>query len=246
MSVTKRGKAWAVGLFAGALIGGGIALVTPAGAAVQGAAAAIDWKQVWKSEIKPRADKRYYSKKKSNQRYYTKTEVATLLGPYVDTPELVAALAGYYTKAQTDAALANYYTKTQIDAKLAPFQNSVAAFAGGDQNVALGAVKVVRSVSLMPPKAGTVVVSYGADILTSGTTTTILRCSLTTGNTLDFSALQLITVPDSGTFDYDTIAGTRGFPVTQGNLLTVNLVCDLFQGAADMEDSALSATFAPN
>ncbi len=128
MSVTKRGKAWGAGLLAGALIGGGIALVTPAGAAVQGAAAAIDWKQVWKSEIKPRADKRYYTKKKSNQRYYTKTQVATLLGPYVDTPELVGALAGYYTKAQSDANYytktqsdANYYTKAQGDAKYAPY-----------------------------------------------------------------------------------------------------------------------------
>ncbi len=127
MTVKNRGKAWAAGLFAGALIGGGIAMVTPAGAAVQGAAAAIDWKQVWKSEIKPRADKRYYTKKKSNQRYYTKTQTVALLGPYVDTPELVGALAGYYTKAQSDANYytktqsdTNYYSKAQADAKYAP------------------------------------------------------------------------------------------------------------------------------
>ena len=94
---------------------------------MQGAAAAIDWKQVWKTEIKPRADKRYYTKKKSNQRYYTKSQVTSLLTPYVDTTELVGALAGYYTKAQSDANYytktqsdTNYYTKAQGDAKYAP------------------------------------------------------------------------------------------------------------------------------
>jgi hypothetical protein len=132
MTVTKRGKAWAVGLFAGALIGGGIALVTPAGAAVQGAAAKIDWQQAWKTEIKPRADKRYYTKKKSNKRYYTKSQVTSLLSPYVDTTELVGALAGYYTKAQSDANYytktqsdTNYYTKTQSDAKYYPFPSLI-------------------------------------------------------------------------------------------------------------------------
>ncbi len=112
MTATRRGKAWAVGLFAGALIGGGIALVTPAGAAVQGAAAAIDWKQVWKQEIKPRADKRYYTKKKANARYYTKFDANTL---FETKAAHDASLANYYTKAQHDASLTNYYTKAQSD-----------------------------------------------------------------------------------------------------------------------------------
>jgi hypothetical protein len=127
MALKHRGKYLAAGILAGALLGAGLTAVTPAGAAVQGAAAAIDWKQVWKNEIKPRADKRYYTKKQSNANYYTKAQVASLLSPYVDTPELMGALAGYYTKAQSDANYytktqsdTNYYTKPQSDAKYAP------------------------------------------------------------------------------------------------------------------------------
>jgi hypothetical protein len=129
MALKYRGKTLAAGLLAGALLGGGLAAITPAGAAVQGAAAAIDWKQVWKQEIKPRADKRYYTKKKSNARYYAKWDANAL---FETKAAHDASLAGYYTKAQSDANYytkaqsdANYYTKTQSDAKYTSQANTV-------------------------------------------------------------------------------------------------------------------------
>ena len=45
--------------------------VTPAGAEVS-QAVATNWKKIWKKNLKPLADKRYYTKKKSNARYQPK------------------------------------------------------------------------------------------------------------------------------------------------------------------------------
>jgi hypothetical protein len=116
MGVMKRGRTLAAGLVVGALIGTGVAAVTPAGAAVKSAAAGIDWKQVWRTEIKPRAKKTFYTKRQSNQTYVKKTDLPSALAPYVTSASLAAQLGGYYTKPQVDAALGNYYTKTQSDA----------------------------------------------------------------------------------------------------------------------------------
>jgi hypothetical protein len=113
MALKHRGKTLAAGLLAGALLGGGLAAITPAGAAVQGAAAGIDWKQIWQTKIKPRTDKRYYTKKTANARYYTKFDANAL---FETKAAHDASLANYYTKAQHDASLLNYYTKTQSDA----------------------------------------------------------------------------------------------------------------------------------
>jgi hypothetical protein len=128
MALKQRSKTLAAGLLAGVLIGGGMAMVTPAGATVKTAAAAIDWKAIWKGEIKPRADKRYYTKKASNARYYTQVQTNTLLAGYETKAAHDASLLGYYTKAQSDASYytkaqsdLNYYTKAAADAKYAPF-----------------------------------------------------------------------------------------------------------------------------
>src|SRR3954465_7804609 len=86
MQLSQRGRNIIGGLVAGGVIGGGLATVTPA-------AAAVDWKHVWKEEIKPRADKRYYTKKKANQTFTTSAALSSRLG-------------GYYTKAQSDAKYA--------------------------------------------------------------------------------------------------------------------------------------------
>jgi hypothetical protein len=115
MALKHRGKTLAAGLLAGALLGGGLAAITPAGAAVQGAAASIDWKEIWQTKIKPRADKRYYTKKKANARYYTKWDANAL---FETKAAHDASLGGYYTKAQSDA---NYYNKAASDARYAPY-----------------------------------------------------------------------------------------------------------------------------
>lgn len=91
------------------LVGGGLMSVTPAGAEVA-SAAATNWKKIWKKQLAPLADKRYYKKAASDAKYSTKTETST-------------ALSGFYTKAQSDAAYAlkaQTYTKTESDAAYAP------------------------------------------------------------------------------------------------------------------------------
>lgn len=238
MQLKLRGKTLVAGLAAGMLIGGGLATVTPAGAVVEQAAAAINWKNIWKTEIKPRADKRYYTKKLSNARYYTKKQATSIFESKVAHDQ---SLLNYYTKAQSDA---NYYSKSEIDAKLAPFVNSVASFAGGEQIEALtGTDEVVRSVSLLPPRNGTVIVS-SSGFFRADAINTVGRCSITTGVTIDSDFHQIATLPTTG--EFQSIGGTRGFSVTQGNLLTVNLVCDLFSGTGVIEDTSLSAIFAPS
>lgn len=216
-----------VALTIGVLVGGGLLAVTPAGAEVS-TAAATNWKKIWKKNLRPQADKRYYTKRVSNRRYARK-----------------GALADHYTKADADARFAaagSSYSKTEIDAKLAPFVNSVSASSGGDQSLALAAAdQVVRSVSLMPPADGQVIVSSSAYVQVAGAG--ISRCSLTQGSAIDFEYLQIVTSPGGA---FHPTSGTRGFPVTKGNLLTVNLVCDVFSGTATLEDSSLTAIYAPS
>jgi len=110
MQFARPSKALLAGLLAGVLIGGGITAVSPAGAAVSGLADTVNWKQIWKKKIKPRADKRYYTKKASKQTFATKAEVAAVS----------AALSAYVTKTDLATALGDYYTKAQSDAKYAP------------------------------------------------------------------------------------------------------------------------------
>ena len=223
-----RWRLAAAGLAAGVLVGGTVAVVAPAVATRDTSYAATNWKKIWKKELKKYADKRYYTTTQSDAKYSTKAETA-------------AGLGNVYTKAQSDA---NYYSKAAVDAKLAPFVNSVAAFAGGDQVVALTVEEVVRSVSIVPPANGKVVVSSSAYMRNTNAGATTLRCSITTGTALDFDALQFKQFADAG--GTDVIAATRGFDVTKGNLLTVNLVCDQFLGAGSVEDTALTAIFAPS
>jgi hypothetical protein len=155
MGVFKRGRTLAAGLVVGALIGTGVAAVTPAGAAVKSAAASIDWKQVWKTEIKPRAKKTFYTKKASNKRYVKKTDLPSALAPYVTSASLAAQLAGYYTKPQVDAALGNYYTKTQSDANYYTKAQSDAKYQSST---------VIRGLFHMTMTSGASGESAGADI----------------------------------------------------------------------------------
>lgn len=219
MSSRRSVRQVLVAVLLGVLVGGGLMAVTPAGAEVS-SAVATNWKKIWKKNLKPLADKRYYTKKQSNARYQPKGSYET-------------AGSGY-TKAET-------YSKAEIDAKLAPLVNSVAASAGGNQSIDLGAADtVVRSVSLTAPANGTVVVTSSAYTFTP--TSGSVRCSLTTGNSVDFGYLQYAIMPNNMT---ESLAGTRAFPATKGALLTVNLVCDLAAGEANIQDSSLAAIFAP-
>ena len=72
------------------------------------------------------------------------------------------------------------------------------------------------------------------------------RCSLTTGSAVDFDFLQYVNIPAAAVAESDVMAGTRAFPVTKGNLFTVNLVCDEFAGDMTLSDSSITAIFAPS
>lgn len=88
--------------------------VTPAGAEVSNAVA-TNWKKIWKKNLKPLADKRYYTKAQGDTKYATKAESAAAAA---------AAQAGATSAANsaTDGKLGNYYTKAQGDAKYAPVE----------------------------------------------------------------------------------------------------------------------------
>lgn len=75
--------------------------VTPAGAEVS-SVVATNWKKIWKKKLQKQADKRYYTKKKSNAKYAKKTDLAA-----------------------TDAKLGGYYTKAEADAKYAPYPKTL-------------------------------------------------------------------------------------------------------------------------
>ncbi|CAM3578401.1 hypothetical protein [Nocardioides zeicaulis] len=226
MSSRRPVRQLLVAVLLGVLVGGGLMAVTPAGAEVS-QAAATSWKKIWKKELKPLAAKAFYTKSKANQAFATKAE---------------SAAGDAAANAATDTKLGSYYKKSEIDAKLAPFVNAVAATAGGDQSLALASTDLVtRSVSLMPPANGTVVVSSSGQIET--TTAGIARCSISLSNAFDFAAVQNMS---GAAGDYSTAAGTRGFPVTKGTLFTANLVCNEYSGQHVMWDSSLTAIFAPN
>jgi len=64
------------------------------------------------------------------------------------------------------------------------------------------------------------------------------RCAITTGSGLDTSALQYVESPSGTIGQSEVIAGTRGFDVTQRGPLTVNLVCDVNSGQANLRHVA--------
>jgi hypothetical protein len=127
-----------VAVVVGVMVGGGLMAVTPAGAEVS-QSLATSWKKIWKKELRPLADKRYYTKKKSDSTFATKAESAA-----------AAAAAQSAASSATDSKLGSYYKKTESDARYAPAQalyrgsyqimgTSPAAAHGGAASVSWGA-----------------------------------------------------------------------------------------------------------
>lgn len=123
MSSRRSVRQLLVAVLLGVLVGGGLMAVTPAGAEVSNAVA-TNWKKIWKKNLKPLADKRYYTKAQSDTKYSTKTETAA--GDAASTAAANAAtdskLSGYYKKAEVDA---RSYTKAESDAKYAPYPSVI-------------------------------------------------------------------------------------------------------------------------
>ena len=163
-------------------------------------------------------------------------------GPRTD---LLVDVVGYTTDAKLAALEARV---AALEATTAGLHNSVSAYAGGDQQVGLTTSDaVVRTVSLMPPANGKVIVNSSGYVWTTNTAGAIIRCSITRGTLLDGAAYQYAQIPSpSVAGESDVIAGTRGYDVVQGVLFSVNLVCSVFSGSnAMVSDTWLSAIFAP-
>jgi hypothetical protein len=159
------------------------------------------------------------------------------------TVNVIVDIAGYYTDHNHDD---HYYTKTEVDALIAPLTNGVAAYAGGQQMTNLTTTDTTyRTVSLMPPADGTVIVTSSAYFYNTSGIPVIARCVITKGATVldEPGYFQYANMPSSN--GSEVISGTRGFTVTEGALFTVNLVCDTFSGTASINDSSLTAIFAP-
>lgn len=114
-----------VAVVIGVLIGGGLMAVTPAGAEVA-QMAATNWKKIWKQELQPQADKRYYKKKNADKKFAAKKDTYTKAETYAKTET--------YNKTETDAkyqlkgsyaTAGSSYTKAESDAKYAPFPSLI-------------------------------------------------------------------------------------------------------------------------
>ena len=66
MSSRRSVRQLLVAVLLGVLVGGGLMAVTPAGAEVSNAVA-TNWKKIWKKNLKPLADKRYYTKARATR-----------------------------------------------------------------------------------------------------------------------------------------------------------------------------------
>jgi hypothetical protein len=120
----------------------------------------------------------------------------------------------------------------------------LAVHAGGDQlEDVTNTDEVVRSVSLTAPVAGTVIVNSTANTREEVAGDAVV-CSITTGTTLDNAFLQWWESPGADG-DVAQLEGTRGFDVTAGQTLTVNLVCIHLgtSGSSAILDSVLTAIF---
>ena len=170
-------------------------------------------------------------------------------GPSTD---VLVDVVGYTTDAKLAALEARL---AALEATTAGLHNSVSAYAGGDQYVGLTTTgAVVRTVNLMPPANGKVIVNSSGYVSVPDTAGAIDSLFHHAGHDVGFGEYpirQHSPYDDTPSFDdpvqaSDVIAGTRGYDVVQGVPFTVNLVCDVFAGNAKVSDTWLSAIFVPN
>ncbi len=157
---------------------------------------------------------------------------------------VIVDIVGYYEDHNHNDV---YYTKAEVDAMVSPLTNSAAAYAGGFQQEALNTTHTVyRTVSILPPANGKVIVNSGGYLWRGGSAAFIATCSITQGVALDLQSRQYVNIPTGGATESEVIGATRGFDVTEGVMFTVNLVCQASNGAAFLSDSSLTAIFAPS
>jgi len=147
MSSRRSVRQVLVAVLLGVLVGGGLMAVTPAGAEVS-SAVATNWKKIWKKNLRPQADKRYYTKKRSDAKYQPKGVYETAGSGYTK--------AETYAKGEADA---KYQAKTQLIRGTffaAGGSSAGAAFISGEGislGVTFASVPTVRYMKLGDPLA---------------------------------------------------------------------------------------------
>ena len=77
MKLKSIARGWVVVLCSVILVGAGVVMVTP----VANAVGAINWGSVWKHQLQPRADQRYFTKAQATERFAPKPRV--IRGTYI-------------------------------------------------------------------------------------------------------------------------------------------------------------------
>jgi hypothetical protein len=127
------------------------------------------------------------------------------------------------------------------------WRRPAAAFAGGAQSVEVTTNTTVRSLSMIPPDNGVVIVNSTVTLEEDRADDSV-ACSITTGNTLDQFAQQVWESSGYQDGGVSQLAGTRGFDVSRLSYFTVRLVCSHFgtSPSSQAHDSQLTAVFIPD
>jgi hypothetical protein len=170
------------------------------------------------------------------------------------TVNVIADIVGYYADHNHDD---RYYTKEQVEEAVAAQAEGAAAsarplvaFVGGQQKVFVGFQEpsVVRTIEIDTPTSGTMVVNYSASVY-EDTQGDLVRCSLTTGTSVNTDYDQVFESSGVAGGRYGALAGTIGFNVASSGHVSVNLVCQHFgtpDGTTEVMDSTMTATFTPS
>ena len=191
-------------------------------------------------------DDRYYTETESDARYLGKTAKAA------DADLLDGLDSSAFLGTTAKAADANLLDGLDSTAyvKGTDLVLPIAAYEGGIQyDEANSWEAVVRSVSLTPPTAGTVLVNSTV-VAAEETAGAGVACSITDAETMNWDYEQYWTSGGFGSSAIGQLAGTRGFPVTGDTSFTANLVCVRVGGTEGgstlLYDSSLTAIFIPN
>jgi hypothetical protein len=117
------------------------------------------------------------------------------------------------------------------------------AGAGDDATFWVSSETVVRSLTLTPPVAGTVIVGSTAAV-SSNIAGRRVRCSINEGDFVTSGFLQeWESAGENG--EHGQLAGTRSFVVAGGTPFVVNLVCASAGGTVSVAAPALTAIYLP-
>lgn len=149
------------------------------------------------------------------------------------TTDILIDVVGYMTSTGLQELVADVATKA------AAADLPTVAYSGGNSNETVGTTpEVIRTVTLVPPSNGTVIVQSNAN--TANPSSTPTQCSITTGTTIDSNYNQWAGGTTTSAY---MLSGLRGYAVQGGVALTVNLVCQAASATAAVFDANLVATF---